>query len=702
MEKLRGEIERHNYLYYVKAEPEITDEAYDKLYRELVDLEKAHPEFVTPDSPTQRVGGEPLGSFATVRHEIPMLSIDNTYSADELREFDARTKRFLETSDDVDYVVELKIDGVASTVLYENGRLAMGATRGDGVTGDDVTANVRTVKAVPLRLKTHGKSSLVPSRLEARGEIYMSKDELKRLNVLREKEGELLFANPRNSTAGTLKLLDPRECAKRNLSAFFYGLGVYEGPQLRFHGEILEMFTTLGLPVNPHYRKVSSIAGVVDFAAEWAEKRHSLSYEIDGLVVKVDSLDLQARLGRTAKAPRFMIAYKYPAEQAVSTVKNIAVQVGKTGVLTPVADLEPVQLAGTTVKRASLHNFDEIERKDIRVGDRVLVEKAGEIIPQVVAVVSKDLKSRGKPYHPPKECPECHGPVRLETSYHLVCRNSRCSKYDKSRTKRPGSKTACEECGQPLKTEESHQLLCDEMACPAQLKERLRYFASRDAMDIDGLGPAVIDQLVDKGLVKDPADIYALSRGQIEKLERLAEKSAANLVKAIEVSKSRGLERLLAALAIRHVGTTLAAAVARHFRTLDKLASASQSELLKVGDIGDVVAESIANFFASSHNRKVVEKLRKAGVSMAAVTKAEEGGALAGKAFVFTGELESMDRAAAEELVRSLGGRASSSVSAKTDFVVAGPAAGSKLAKARQLGVEILDEKAFLKIIGRA
>jgi len=663
IEALRTEIERHNYLYYVKAAPEITDSDYDKLYRQLVELENAHPELVTPDSPTQRVGGQPLGEFATVTHEMPMLSIDNTYSEAELREFDARTRRFLDTDEPIEYVVELKIDGVASAVVYEHGRLVLGATRGDGVTGDDITANIRTVKAIPLRLRVHGKTS-VPARLEARGEVYMTTAELARINTEREKDGEPPFANPRNSTAGTLKLLDPRQCAKRNLSAFFYAIGVYEGPGLDFHHRALELLADLGLPVNPHYKRVESIDGVIDFAASWAEKRHTLPYEIDGLVVKVDSFELQRRLGRTAKAPRFMIAYKYPAEQAVSTLERITVQVGKTGILTPVAQLSPVQLAGTTVKRASLHNFDEIERKDIREGDRVLVEKAGEIIPQVVAVVSKEKKGRSRPYRPPTKCPECGGPVVREA--------------------------------------DEVYLRCGNLDCPAQLKERLRYFASRNAMDVENLGPAVIEQLVDKGLVKDPSDLYSLAKDQLEALERMGEKSSANLIDAIHESKSRGLERLLAALAIRHVGTTLAAGLAGHFRTLDALSAAATDDLLEVDDVGQTVAESIRNFFSSARNRRVIDKLAKAGVSTTAAAKPVEAGALSGKAFVFTGQLQSMPRPDAEALVRSLGGRASSSVSAKTDFLVAGPGAGTKLSKARQLNVTILDEKAFLKMVGRS
>jgi len=662
IEQLRREIERHNYLYYVKAEPEISDREYDRLYRELVELEKKHPELVTPDSPTQRVGGEPLEGFANVTHEIPMLSIDNTYNADELREFDARTKRFLGGLEDLDYVVELKIDGVAVKVVYQNGALVLGATRGDGVTGDDVTANIRTIAAIPLRLRPRRKGVEVPARLEARGEVYMTRDELKRLNEVRESEGQPPFANPRNATAGTLKLLDPRLCAQRRLAAFFYGLGVYEGPPLNYHHEVLEAFEDLGLPVNPEWRRVSSIDKVIEFAAEWAERRRDLPYEIDGLVVKVDSHDLQRRLGHTAKAPRFMIAYKYPAEQAASKVLDIRVQVGKTGILTPVADLEPVQLGGTTVKRASLHNFDEIERKDVRIGDRVLVEKAGEIIPQVVAVIDADRKGRGGKFAPPDKCPACGGPVEKDL--------------------------------------EEVYLRCGNLDCPAQIKERLRHFASRPAMDIEGLGPAVIEQLVERGMVNDPADLYSLKPGQLEELERMGPKSSENLVNAIEQSKSRGLERLLTALAIRHVGSATAATLAAEFGTLDNLMAAGVEELEGIRDVGAVVARSIVDFFASDHNRKVIEKLKEAGVSTVARTARAAGGPFEGKTVVFTGALRKMTRDEAQDVVRRLGGSATSSVSSRTDFLVAGENPGSKLEKARKLGVQVISEEEFLDMAG--
>jgi DNA ligase (NAD+) len=609
------------------------------------------------------VGGQPLEGFASVTHEIPMLSIDNTYNPDELREFDARTRRFLGSDEDFDYVVELKIDGVAATVIYEDGALALGATRGDGVRGDDITANVRTIRAVPLRLEAKREGLTVPRRLEARGEIFMTGDELKRLNRLREEAGEPPFANPRNATAGTLKLLDPRQCAERRLSVFFYGLGVYDGGEIPCHHDVLEMFSALGLPVNPEWRRISSIEGVVQFAAEWASKRESLPYEIDGLVVKVDSFELQRRLGRTAKAPRSMIAYKYPAEQAKSRILDIAVQVGKTGILTPVARLEPVQLAGTTVKRATLHNFDEIKRKDVRVGDDVIVEKAGEIIPQVVAVVDKDRPDRGAAFTPPTECPECGGKaVREEGEVYLRCGN---------------------------------------LTCPAQLKERLRYFASRSAMDIEGLGPAVVDQLVEKKLVADPADLYRLSGDEIQGLERMAEKSARNLVNAIEDSKSRGLGRLITALSIRHVGSSIASALARHLPDVGALMESSEEQLTAIDDVGEVVAKSITTFFTSARNRNVIEKLKKAGVSVKSEAVTAVGGIFEGLTFVFTGALETMSREEAQEIARGLGGSASANVSRNTDYVVAGAKAGSKLEKARSLGVNVIDEAQFLKMAGR-
>jgi DNA ligase (NAD+) len=665
VDHLRREIERHNYLYYVKGEAEISDQEYDKLYKELVDLEKEHPEYDVPDSPTHRVGGEPLGSFATVTHEVPMLSIDNTYSEEELREFDARTRRFLGTDKPVDYVVELKVDGVASTVIYENGLLWKAATRGDGVTGDDVTSNVRTIRAIPIHLASDRGGVGVPTRIEARGEIYMTTKELQRINADREEEGQPLFANPRNATAGTLKLLDPRLTAKRRLSAFFYGLGVYEpapgAKGITHQHELLETFAALGLPVNPNNARCASMDEVIAFAHKWADKRHELPYQIDGLVVKVDSYELQRRLGTTAKAPRYMIAYKYPAEQAISRILEIKAQVGKTGVLTPVAHMEAVLLAGTTVRNASLHNFDEIARKDVREGDKVIIEKAGEIIPQVVSVVHEEHHKRKEAVKPPTKCPSCGGPVGREA--------------------------------------DEVYLRCTNLDCPAQLKERLRYYASRHTMDIENLGPAIIEQLVDKGLVRDPADLYSLKAVQVEELERMGSKSAENLISGIEASKSRGLERLLAALAIRHVGTTVALNIARHFRTMDALVAAKHDDVLKVPDVGDVIADSVVNFFASEHNRKAIVKLRSAGVLMEAVTKVKEKAGLAGKTFVFTGTL-SMERAEAEEIVRSLGGKASSSVSKKTDFVVAGESAGSKLDKARALGVKVIDEKEFRKLAG--
>jgi DNA ligase (NAD+) len=663
IDELRRRIERHNRLYYTEAAPEISDGQYDALYAELVRLETEHPQLITPDSPTQRVGGEPLEGFQSVTHEAPMLSIDNTYNAGELRKFEERIHRTLASDAPIEYVVELKIDGVAATVLYENGELVLGATRGDGVTGDDVTANVRTIAAIPLKLTPVDDSVAAPPRIEVRGEIFMTKSELVRLNALREETGDAPLANPRNTTAGTLKLLDPRECAKRRLSACFYGLGVREGVDVAAHHEFLELLTQLGLPVNPHWRLLSSIDEVITFAEEWSARRHELDYEIDGLVVKVDSYALQEELGRTAKAPRSMIAYKYPAERAVSKVLAVRVQVGKTGALTPVAELEPVRLAGTTVKRASLHNFDEVAKKDIRVGDDVVVEKAGEIIPQVVEVVDRNRPGRLEPVSPPAACPACGGEVFREEGEVYV----RCGNLD----------------------------------CPAQIRERLRHFASRGAMDVEGLGPAVIEQLVAREMVRDPADLYLLRADAVAGLERMGDKSAENLIAGIEASKSRGLERLLTALSIRHVGATLAVTLARRFGTMEALAAATREELEAVRDVGKEVAESVVTFLSGEHNREVIEKLKNAGVSMNASEAAVEDGPFVGMTFVFTGSLTRLTRPRAEEIVRTLGGAASSSVSGKTDYVVAGEKAGSKLAKAEKLGVRVISEAEFLDMAGR-
>jgi DNA ligase (NAD+) len=660
IERLRAELERHNHLYYVENRPEISDEEFDRRMHRLVELEEAHPEFASPHSPTQRVGGEPVEGFAAVLHAVPMLSIDNAFSLDELRKWDENTVRKNLPGEKVTYVAEPKIDGLAVSVRYENGRLALGATRGDGEWGDDVTANIRTVRAVPLLLRVKAP----PALLEVRGEIYMSFTEFARLSGEREKNGEEPFANPRNAAAGSLKLLDSRETARRRLSAWFYGLGETRGVSFKTHVETLDYLRRAGLPVNPEIEPVGDVAGVIRYVEKFQEKRHALGYGTDGVVIKVNELDLRERLGATSKFPRGLLAFKYHAEQATTVIEAIDIQVGRTGVLTPVAHLRPVKLAGTTVKRATLHNEDEIARKDIRIGDTVVIEKAGEVIPQVVSAVSDRRTGKEKKFHMPAACPVCGA--------------------------------------QAARTGEEVSWRCSNISCPAQIKGRLEYFASRDAMDIEGLGPAVIDQLVQKALVRDVADLYTLQFEKLVDLERMGEKSSRNLLDAIEASKGRGLARLVAALGIPNVGTTAADTLARSYHTLDDLAKASADQLQDIEEVGPVIAASIVGFFASPENRKVIEKLRALRVRMDAprVAKPPAGPDLSGKIFVVTGTLETLSRKEAKNLIKSLGGKAAGSVSARTDYLVAGADPGSKLQKARDLGVAIIDETEFRKLTG--
>ncbi|HOI55404.1 MAG TPA: NAD-dependent DNA ligase LigA [Phycisphaerae bacterium] len=660
--ELRREIERHNSLYYAEAAPEISDAQYDRLYRELQDLEEAHPELADPASPTQRVGGQPLEQFESVAHDVPMLSIDNTYSPAEVREFDARVRRLLETDEPVEYVVEPKIDGVAISLRYERGRLTRGLTRGDGRVGDDVTANVRTVHDVPLQLR----SDQPPVAVLVRGEAYLSRSQFDRINVQREAEGLPVFANPRNATAGSLKLLDSRETARRRLRFFAYSVAAVEdAAPPASHSNSLALLRQWGLPVNPDITVCRDIEAVIAEFDRRLAARHDLDYDIDGLVIKVNSLDQQDRLGRTTKSPRWCIAYKFAAEQAETVVAGIEVQVGKTGILTPVANLEPVQLAGTTVSRASLHNFDEIRRKDIREGDVVVIEKAGEIIPQVVEVRTDRRTAARAEFAIPEQCPVCGGPA--------------------------------------VRDPEGVYVRCVNPVCPAQLKERIQYFAARDQMDIKGLGAALVDQLVDKLLVSSPADLYRLTAAQVAELDRMGDTSAENLMKQIEASKQRSLDRVIAALNIRHVGRHVAAVLADEFRSMDALvaAAADPERLEGVQEIGPVVARSIHDFFAGEAGCALVKALRAAGVRMEAEARADPGPQpLSGKTLVVTGTLTRFSRSQIESLIKSLGGRAGSSVSKNTDFLVAGDNAGSKLDKARALGVRVLSEQEFLEMTG--
>lgn len=656
-ERLRKEIERHNRLYFVDAAPEITDQEFDALVKRLEALETKYPELVTPDSPTQRVGGEPLAEFETVEHAAPMLSIDNTYSPDELRAFDDRVRRGL-AGGKPEYVVELKIDGVAISLRYEEGRFVRAATRGDGLQGDDVTANVKTIRAVPLRLE--GRP---PALLEVRGEVYMRRKELERLNSLREEAGEPPLANPRNTTAGTLKLLDPRQVAQRRLDLCVYDVAPLEGAELTTHWETLRRLRSYGFPTSPHSMHCKNIDEVLKAVDRWETKRHELDFEIDGLVVKVDSAQQRRTLGATSKSPRWVIAYKYPAQVARTRLKSITVQVGKTGTLTPVAEMEPVQLAGTTVRRATLHNFEELARKDVRIGDMVEIQKAGEIIPQVLRAIPELRPKGAKPFPVPTKCPECGGEVHKDPDgVYLRCLNS---------------------------------------GCPAQLKERLRYFAARTAMDIEGLGPAVIEQLVEKRLVKDVSDLYRLDVETLANLERMGTKSAANLVEGLEASKGRPLSRVLNGLGIRHVGEHTAEVLAEHFETIDRLMNAPVEELREIPEIGDVVAASVHDFFHTDENRALIDRLRAQGVKMPEVRAAERGPQpFAGKTFVVTGTLQKYSRDEIHARIKSLGGKAASSVSGNTDYLVAGESAGSKLSKARQLGVAVLTEAEFEKLAG--
>lgn len=656
IKSLREQIRKHDYLYYVLNQPQISDEEYDRLFSELKKLEQQHPELITSDSPTQRVSDKPIEGFAQVKHAIAMLSIDNTYSEEELKDFDQRVAKGLGTKN-YQYVVEPKIDGLAVSLRYEKGRLALGATRGDGETGDDVTNNIRTIRAIPLSLQGD-----VPDVLEVRGEVYMPKKAFEKLNEEKEQQGQPLFANPRNAAAGSLKLLDAKITAQRKLSFFAYALGEVSRPFAKTHYESLEKFKKLGLPVNPNTKKAADIDEVIEICNRWEKKRFELDFQIDGLVIKIDRFDQHDILGATGRAPRWCMSYKYAAEQAQTKVLSIDVQVGKTGILTPVANLQPVLLAGTTVKRASLHNFDEINRLDVRVGDTVMIEKAGEIIPQVVEV-KKELRPAGaKSFKPPVKCPIC------------------------------GSKVE--------KDPDGVYIRCTSSNCPAQLKEKLRYFAGRDQMDIENLGPALIEQLVDSGTVKDFADLYKLDVKQLAELERMAQKSAQNVIDGIEKSKSRSLARLIAAIGILHIGGQNAEILAEHFGSIEAIKKATVEDLTEIDQIGPVLAKSIYEYFRNSNNLKVIDKLIAAGVSTEQ-KQTQKSNKLASKTFVVTGTLENFSRSQIEQTIKKHGGKTLSSVSKKTDYVLAGTEPGSKFDKAQQLGVKVINEKQFLQMIGK-
>ncbi len=656
IDALRTEIERHNHLYYIEARPEIGDREYDRLLRELEELEKAHPEFYSPASPTQRVGGAPIERFESVRHAVPMMSLANTYSKEELVEFDLRVQKLI-PGEAYSYILEPKIDGVAISLRYEQGELVRALTRGDGTTGDDVTANVRTIRSIPLRLE----DMLPPAVLEVRGEVYMDTAGFAKLNAHRQETGLEPFANPRNACAGSLKLLDAREVARRPLDALFYGTGELAGIGFETHEQVLRSLSAYGLRTTARYWLASSIDAVLGQLDELEGLRHAFPFQMDGAVLKVNERRFHERLGYTAKSPRWAVAYKYEPEQAETTLLDITVQVGRTGVLTPVAELEPVLLAGTTVRRATLHNEEEIRRKDIRIGDKVVIEKAGEIIPAVVRVVEERRTGAERDFAMPQTCPVCGGEV----------------------VKRDGEVA----------------LRCTNLQCPAQVKNWLTHFASRSAMDIDGLGESLVEQLVDVGLVRNPADLYQLDRDDLLRLERMGDKSAANLLKGIEQSRQRPFECLLLGLGIRHVGKGAAIVLANEFKDIDALMEADAPQLESIRDIGPVVAHSVVGYFQDPQARTTVEALRKAGVNMHQAA-AEAGNELEGVTFVLTGTLESMGREEAGERIRARGGKVSSSVSKNTSYLVAGASAGSKLDKAEELGVTVLDEAQFIALLG--
>lgn len=656
--ELRQELAHHNYRYYVLDSPEVSDAQYDRLMRELQELEGQFPQLVTSDSPTQRVGGEAAEKFEKVVHRAPMLSLANVFNDEEFSDFHERIIK-LSGESEVTYVCEPKLDGLAITLRYENGVFIQGATRGDGTTGEDVTANLRTVRSLPLQLLPQGGVK-VPPVLEVRGEVFIRKADFKKLNEQREAEGEPLFVNPRNTAAGSLRQLDPKMTAARPLAIYLYEYVPTEGaPTFKTHADKLEYLKTLGLPMN-RYERVQGLDGVRKEYQESIKRRHGLPFEVDGMVVKVDNEDLRLRLGQVSKSPRWAVAYKFPPEEESTLVESIDVQVGRTGALTPVANLKPVKVGGVTVSRATLHNEDELRRKDVRKGDTVFVRRAGDVIPEIVSVVLSKRPADSKSYEFPKHCPVC------------------------------GAMTA--------KDEEGAIIRCTGASCPAQLVEKIRHFASRTAMDIDGMGDKLASQLVSSGLVKMFADLYALTQEKLLSLERMGEKSAENLLAAIERSKQTTQRRFLYALGIRHVGEATAKALAEAFPDVRQLYTASIDDITRVKDVGPTMAHVIYEFFQEPQNREAINVLLAAGVTPAAPQVAT-GGPFAGKTVVLTGGMSGMSREQAKEEIERRGGKVSGSVSKKTDYVVAGEDAGSKLKKAQELGVRILDEQQFLKLL---
>jgi DNA ligase (NAD+) len=662
IEKLREEINYHNYLYYVLDNPEISDQEYDRLFDRLVELEKKYPQLVTPDSPTQRVGAHPLTKFKTVRHSIPMLSLNKAVTQEEFLDFHRRVKELSGVSEKkIDYTAELKFDGLAVELVYARGIFTQGSTRGDGYTGEDITLNLKTVKTIPLKL--FSRKVELPDLLEVRGEVIMSKSEFEKLNKERAKKSEPLFANPRNAAAGSVRQLDSKITSSRPLYMYTYGTGRVEGKTLKNHWETVQYLKDLGLNVNQYLKLCKNPDEVFEFYKEILKIRNNLDHEIDGIVIKVNDFKLQEKIGELSRSPRWAVAWKFPAQQENTKVMDIRVNVGRTGAVTPVAILKPVRVGGVTVSRATLHNEDEMRKKDVRIGDTVVVQRAGDVIPEVVKVITSKRTGKEKIFQMPDRCPVCG-----------------------SKVERPPGEAV-------------HR--CTGIACPAQIKEKMYHFVSKWAMDMDGLGFKLLEQMLDKGLIKDPADLYFLKKEDIMKMDRMGGKLAGNILNAIEKSKNPDLPHLIYALGIRNVGEHLAHVLAREFQSIDNLKTKSIQELTQINEIGPIVAESIYNFFHNEKNLKVLDKLKKGGVKFPELKVRKKKTPLSGKTFVLTGGLDSFTRDEAKRIIEDLGGKVSSSVSKKTDFVVVGVDPGSKLEKARSLGVKTIDEKEFKKLIGK-
>ena len=658
---LRKALHRHNYRYYVLDDPEISDAEYDRMMQALKLLEEDHPQLASPDSPTARVGASPLQKFESVAHTIPMLSLDNGFNDEDILEFDRRVRRNLDTRDEILYTAEPKMDGVAVELIYENGKLVTASTRGDGLTGEVITTNVKTIQTVPLVMQTDGLTASLPPGLEIRGEVFIGLEAFKKFNQERIDQELPPFANPRNAAAGSLRQLDSKITAARPLEIFFYGVGIIEDFEFESHGELLESLTKWGFRINPLIRCAVTIEAVLSYYRELNEKRHQLAYDIDGVVVKVDRIALQQRLGATSRSPRWAIAYKFKAIQETTTLEAIEVQMGRTGVLTPVAHLKPVNVGGVTVSRATLHNEDEIQKKDVRIGDQVLVQRAGDVIPEIVKVIASKRDGSETRFKMPKQCPVCDSAVvRIAGEAATRCINS---------------------------------------SCCAQVKERIKHFASKAAFDIDGLGTKLVDQLVDKKLLSSFADIFNLDENALSELERMGAKSAANLKNAIEHSKSITFARFLFALGIRHVGEHVAALLADHFQDLDALMNCPRAELESVEGIGPIVAESITHFFEQERNLHIINQLFDSGVKFETAAR-RKAGKLKDQVFVLTGALQNFSRSQAKALIEAAGGKVSGSVSGNTDYVVAGESPGSKLTKAKELGVAVIDEARFKELFG--